>query len=172
MKNSWLWDIKVPDKEVRAILKNPKDKDFFRFAALLLARNNQPQKVFKEYLNPLLFCQYWQSIKHQMRKDKWSQPRIIFWQAIFEQLKEKYKKRGVVFKKETLPARGGLCEEIGKKIISIRYEQNLSQKALAGKIGISQQLVSRIEKGRENVSLSTLTKLARALGKKIEINFG
>lgn len=172
MKNNWLWDIKIPDKEVKAILKTPKDKDFSRFAALLLARNNQPQKVFKEYLDPLLFCQYWQAIKRQMRNDKWSEPRIIFWQAIYEQLKEKYEKNGLVFKKENLPAKSSLCEEIGKKIIAIRHEQNLSQKELAEKIGISQQLVSRIEKGRENVSLSTLTNLARALGKKIEINFG
>ncbi len=169
MKNNWLWDIKLKETEVKAILKNPKHKSFFRFSALLLARNNQPKYVFSEYISPLFFCQHWQNIKRQMRKDKWSEPRIIFWQAIYEQLKEKYEKRGLIFKKEILPAKNNLCDEIGKKITAIRHEQNLSQKELAKKIGISQQLISRIEKGRENVSLTTLTNIARALDKRVEI---
>ncbi|MDP2924640.1 MAG: helix-turn-helix transcriptional regulator [Candidatus Omnitrophota bacterium] len=170
MKNNWLWDIKTTEAEIKAIFKDSNHKDFFKFAALLLARNNEPKQVFSEYLSPLLFCQHWQNIKRQMRKDKWVEPRIIFWQAIFEQLKEKYKKRGVVFNKELLPAKSAICKEVGEKISFVRREQNLSQKELAVKIGISQQLISRIEKGRENASLSTLANIARALGKKIEIN--
>lgn len=171
MKNNWLWDIKVTDIEAKSILKNPVHKDFLRFTALLLARNNQPKQVFREFLSPLLFCEHWHTIKRKMREDKWSEPRIIFWQAIYEQVKEKYKKKGIIFKKQILPTKNILCKEIGEKVSAIRHEQNLSQKELAAKIGISQQLISRIEKGRENVSLSTLDNIAHALEKKIEINF-
>jgi len=48
----------------------------------------------------------------------------------------------------------------------------LSQKDFAKKIGVSQQLISRIEQGRENVSLGTLDNISRALGKELRINFG
>ena len=105
-----------------------------------------------------------------MRQDKWSEPRIIFWQAVYERLSEKYRKKGVSFRKETF-AKDPLCWSTGKSMASIRREQGLSQKEMAKKIGISQQLISRIEKGGENVSLSTLTTMARALNKKIEISF-
>ncbi|MEI8349062.1 MAG: helix-turn-helix transcriptional regulator [Candidatus Omnitrophota bacterium] len=170
MKNNWLWDMKVNEAEVKAALKDPTHKDFLRFAALLLARNNEPKQVFSEYLDPLVFCKYWQGIKRRMREDKWVQGRIIFWQAIYDSLKEKYRARGIIFKKEPVPEKNHLCKEVGDKVSALRHSQHLSQKGLAEKMGISQQLISRIEKGRENVSLSTLDNVARALGKKVEIS--
>ena len=42
---------------------------------------------------------------------------------------------------------------------------------LAEKLHISQQMISRIESGRENVSLLTLNKIAQELGVKVSINF-
>jgi DNA-binding XRE family transcriptional regulator len=171
MKNNWLWDIKITEVQAKTIFKDPAHKDFLSLAALLLARNNEPKQIFKEYLKPLLFCQHWQNIKRQMRKDKWSEPRIIFWQAVYDNLKERYCQKGIAFRKQSKVLKNYLCEEVGKKISSIRHEQNLSQKELANKIGISQQLISRIEKGGENISLATLSKIISALGKKVEINF-
>jgi len=44
--------------------------------------------------------------------------------------------------------------------------EGFSQKELAQKLRISQQIISRIESGRENISLLTLEKVAAALGKK------
>ena len=43
-------------------------------------------------------------------------------------------------------------------------ELRLTQKALAERMGCSQQYVSRIVKGRENLSLETIAKLEEALG--------
>ncbi len=43
-------------------------------------------------------------------------------------------------------------------------ELGLTQKALAERMGCSQQYVSRIVKGRENLSLETIAKLEEALG--------
>ena len=42
-------------------------------------------------------------------------------------------------------------------------ELGLTQKALAERMGCSQQYVSRIVKGRENLSLETIVKLEEAL---------
>ena len=170
MKDNWLWDRKITDIEARKSLKDPGTERFLTIAALLLSRKNEANLVFKNYLDPVVFCKYWSAIKRKMRRDKWYEPRIIFWQAIYERLADKYRKKGMVFRKEVL-SKDPLCESTGKKMASIRREQGLSQKEFAKKIGVSQQLISRIEKGGENVSLGTLTNIASALHKTIEVNF-
>jgi len=170
MKGDWLWDRKITEAAAKKILKKPGSESFLAMAALLLSRKNEPQKVLKSYVSPVTFCKYWPGIKRKMRQDRWSEPRIVFWQAIYEKLAEKYRKRGIRFKQET-PAKEPFCEFIGKKAAGIRREQGLSQKEMAKKIGVSQQLISRIEKGGENISLMTLANIGRALDKKVEINF-
>jgi DNA-binding XRE family transcriptional regulator len=169
MKDNWLWDRKIADSEAKKALKNPGTEAFFTIAALLLSRKNEPNEVFKNYIDPIIFCKNWAGIKRKMRRDKWSEPRIIFWQAIYEKLADRYRRKGMVFR-EPAPPKKPFCEAIGKKIAAIRREQGLSQKGLAKKIGVSQQLISRIEKGGENISLSTLTNIAHSLNKTVEIN--
>lgn len=106
-----------------------------------------------------------------MRKDKWASQRIIFWQAIYEKLFERYRKKGIKFKERKEEVRDDLCKEAGEEIRRIRKEKGLSQKALAKKLGISQQLISRVEKGKENISLITLKNMVKVLGKKTRISF-
>lgn len=171
MSGNWLWDRKIPDSKAKKALKEPDSKNFIALAALLLSRKNDPREVFKGYLDPLVFCKQWASIKRRMRQDKWNEPRIIFWQAIYEKLADKYRKKGIIFRKEILQVRDPLCQETGMRMGAIRRHQGLSQKELAEKIGISQQLISRIEKGRENVSLITLTNIARALNMRVDVDF-
>ena len=171
MGQDWLWDRKIKYSEAKRILKDPKDKRFILMASLLLARKHDTKEVFKDYLSPLLFCKYWYVIRKKMREDRWNQSRVIFWQAIYEKLLDRYQKKGVKFRKVKNAVKDELCKVIGKEIRNIRIKQDLSQKELAKKIGISQQLISRVEKGRENVSMLTLKKISKALSKKIEINF-
>jgi DNA-binding XRE family transcriptional regulator len=61
--------------------------------------------------------------------------------------------------------------EIVKKLIALRINENLSQKELAERIGTNQSAISRLENGRYNPSIDFLSKVARALNKKVEINF-
>ncbi len=167
----WLWDRKVNISEVKSILKNPNSREFVVFASLLLARKNNPREVFKEYLDPLLFCRHWQKIKGRMRKDKWNHERIIFWQEIYNKLKNRYRTQGIVFREKKGEVKGVICEKAGKMIRDIRKEEGLSQKALADKLGVSQQLISRIENGKENISLITLDNILRALGRELKITY-
>jgi DNA-binding XRE family transcriptional regulator len=171
MNSNWLWDRNISSAAAKKIMKDTGTKEFVPLAALLLSRNNDSKDVFRHYLKPLVFCKQWAAIKRRMRKDKWSEPRIVFWQAIYENLSDRYRKKGIVFRGEMSQAKEPLCYATGKQISGIRREQGLSQKEMAKKIGISQQLISRIEKGRENASVSTLANMARALNKKLEINF-
>lgn len=170
MKADWLWDRRMTESDAKRILKRPCDQSFIAMAALLFARKNEPREVFKRYIDPIIFCRNWHKIKRKMRSDKWGEPRIIFWQAIYEKLIEKYRKKGLGFK-EKISIREPLCESVGKKIAAIRHAQGLSQKSLAKKIGVFQQLISRLEKGSENASLITLASVARALNTTLEVNF-
>ena len=52
------------------------------------------------------------------------------------------------------------------RIKELRAERELSQEELADRAGISRQYLSRLEIGRHDPSLSTLVKLAKALGVK------
>lgn len=57
-----------------------------------------------------------------------------------------------------------LLEKFGKKIRITRENKNLSQEDLAFKSGLSVYYISRIERGKANVSLETIAKLQKALG--------
>ncbi|MEK7521640.1 MAG: helix-turn-helix transcriptional regulator [Patescibacteria group bacterium] len=56
-------------------------------------------------------------------------------------------------------------------ILRARIEKRLTQKELAQKIGTKQSVISRLESGRANPSLSFLKKLAQALNSHLEIRF-
>lgn len=166
-QRDWLWDRKISIKKARAILKNPKDVRFLSLAALLLSRKNTPKEVFRFYIKQIDFLWNWNAIKRQMRKDRWNDPRIEFWQAIYEAVKEKHEKEGKLIKKEKPPIvklENEFYKTIADKIKIARKQKDLSQSALARKLGVSQQFISRIEKGKENISLGTLKKILDAIG--------
>jgi len=52
-----------------------------------------------------------------------------------------------------------------------RLEAGLTQEELAEKIGTKRSAISRMEKHATDIKLSTLEKIATALGKKISIQF-
>ena len=55
-------------------------------------------------------------------------------------------------------------QKIAVKVLLQMKQQGLTQKALAERMDCTQQYVSKILKGKENMSLDTLTKLEDALG--------
>jgi ribosome-binding protein aMBF1 (putative translation factor) len=105
-----------------------------------------------------------------MRKDNWNNPRIEFWQAIYEKLLEKYRAEGInIFSKGKVKVINEFCLWVGERIRILRKQKNLTQKMLARKLNISQQMISRIESGGENISLLTLKRIADELGVKVSI---
>lgn len=169
MKRDWLWDRKLSSAEAARILANSSHRRFIDLAALLLARKNKPKEVFK-LLSPVNFCRNWTRIKKQMRRDDWNLPRITFWQAIYEKTKEKLGGKGAVVRAKAAPRNEKLLLQIGKTISHLRKSKSLTQHALAKKLKISQQIISRIEQGNENVSLLTLKNLADALRVNLKID--
>lgn len=170
LMRDWLWDKKITIKKARAILKNPLERHFLSLSATLLSRKNTPKEVFKYYLKPIDFVRNWPKIKSQMRKDNWNDPRIEYWQAIYEALKERYKKEGLSLAREPSVRKcDEFCRLIADKLKSARKGKHLTQDNLAKKLGISQQMISRIEKGNENISITTLNNIVRALGAELRL---
>ena len=58
-----------------------------------------------------------------------------------------------------------------KAMLQGREEQNLSQRQLADRIGVTQSDISKIESGEANPTLETLKKLAKGLGMNLSISF-
>lgn len=56
-------------------------------------------------------------------------------------------------------------------IIEARREKNISQQELANVTGINRSDISKIENGNANPSLKTIKRVAKGLGKKVEIRF-
>ncbi|MCR4337585.1 MAG: helix-turn-helix domain-containing protein [Candidatus Omnitrophica bacterium] len=171
MRPEWLWDRNISVEEIQRILKDPQSERFVNIAAILLARNNAPKEIFDQYLDQKVFVQNWARIKRQMRKDSWNDPRIIFWQAVYEKLIGELKARGVPIRpRKDASASDELSLQVAEKIKTVRQELHLTQNELAERIGISQQIISRIENGRNDTRLSTLERVFHFLGEQIVID--
>ncbi|MEG0318987.1 MAG: helix-turn-helix transcriptional regulator [Niameybacter sp.] len=57
-----------------------------------------------------------------------------------------------------------------REIMHARIEKNLTQKQLADLVGTRQSNISRLESGTYNPSIAFITKVAKALDKKIELH--
>ena len=58
-----------------------------------------------------------------------------------------------------------------KRLGLIKHIHSETQKDLAEKMGVSQQLISRIESGNENASLETLSNIAKVFNKEVDVTF-
>lgn len=59
--------------------------------------------------------------------------------------------------------------QVAQQLVSLRLKNGLTQKDLARCLGTTQSVIARIERGNQNLSIRTLTKLARALGADLRI---
>mgnify|MGYP005846054135 CR=1 FL=1 len=74
-------------------------------------------------------------------------------------VREAIRERGLLIDLETQ-----LNSEVGRRIRARRHEVELTLKQLANRTGLSVSLISQIELGKSAASMSTLHKLAAALG--------
>jgi len=164
------WDKNISDDEVKTILKDITHPRFIYFAATLMSRTNDAKMVFREFLNRRDFVQHWQKIKRKMRQNNWNDSRILFWDEFYSVFRRELKR---IEKKDDKKKRSAINEElekIGNKIKKARNKKHLTQREFAKKIGLSQQTVSFVERGYNNISFVTLQKITEALELNIYIN--
>ena len=168
VKVNWLWDTMLDEKEVRKILKDIDHPKFNIYAERLLSRMSDPRMVF-DIIDEVTFCRKWPTIKRGIQKDQWLKDRVVFWQIIYERACERLREQGVRIREpqdaEISPERMKVAHEIR----NIRIKLGYTQKEIAKKLGVIQQYISRIENGRENVSVDTLKRIADAFNKKLVV---
>jgi len=168
MKINWLWDSRLGETEVRKILKDENHPKFDIYAEKLFSRVSDPKIVFN-IVDKVTFCKKWPTIKKRMRRDRWLENRVVFWQTIYERVHESLKMRGIKIRQpqkvKISPERMKLAQEIR----NIRMKLGYTQKDMARKLGVIQQYISKIESGHENVSVDTLKRIADAFGKDLVI---
>ena len=61
--------------------------------------------------------------------------------------------------------------DVTEMLIKARNAQHISQKELAVRAGVRQSNLSRIENGQCSPNLATLQKIAKGLGKRLQLQF-
>ena len=62
-----------------------------------------------------------------------------------------------------------VAKQIGQRIQELRKEAGMTQTQLAEKCGMAQPNIARIEAGTYATSIGVLSRIAEALGKRIEL---
>jgi len=162
------WDKKLSEREIKSVLKDEDHPRFLEFASLFLSRTNDIRTVFSNYLDKKVFWRNWRAIKRRMSRNKWNDPKIVYWNGVYDVLKRDFKKEGTILRKSRGPVAPCL-KEFGGIIRAAREEKGLTQKELADRSGISQVSISFIERGASNVSVLTLEKIAKVLGLTVSL---
>ncbi|MDD3102117.1 MAG: helix-turn-helix transcriptional regulator [Patescibacteria group bacterium] len=98
-----------------------------------------------------------------MNKIKKSQKAVDFQEYLAEQLKNrKFKKYYDEYGKQL---------EIAYQILQLRKQRGISQAELAKKIGTKQSNIARMETGQQNLTISMLQEVAKALNRDFKIVF-
>jgi DNA-binding XRE family transcriptional regulator len=171
MEINWLWDSRLSKDEVRKILKDQTHSKFDFYSEKLLSRTSDPSMILS-YIDEVSFCRKWPMIKKRMRRNRWLSDRISFWQTIYERIHEKLSERGIKIRRsieEKIPQER---IKLAHQIRNLRTKLGYTQQELARKLGVIQQYISKIESGRENVSVDTLKRIADAFGKRVIIRLG
>lgn len=61
--------------------------------------------------------------------------------------------------------------DVMRRIVEARMEEGLTQQELAERCGMKASNLCRLENGNGNPSVATLEKIARGLGRRLEISF-
>lgn len=73
------------------------------------------------------------------------------------------------WKGEGMKERSNASQEVAKQLRDVRKSQGMTQESLAELVGTKKSNISRLESGRYNPSLDFLVKVARGLGKQIQV---
>ncbi|HPN72871.1 MAG TPA: helix-turn-helix transcriptional regulator [Candidatus Omnitrophota bacterium] len=159
--SKYFWDLN--DKalgETRRILKDTGHEKFTARMVKLLSRCQSPEEVFS-VISKEDFAVLWPKLRaYWVKKEKLSDFRD-WWETIYEELLRKQRKI-----KKPEGGSSGFLKGIGMRIKEARIDREMSQKDLALSAGMRQPDISKIEEGKKNITLETLSRICRCLGIK------
>ena len=154
----YFWDLNNEAlRETADILKNPEHAKFQARMVRVLSRCQSPKEIFS-IISKEDFVKAWPGLKrYWIRIDKDSDFRD-WWQTIYEEI---LKKQGMAKKVKGKPSL--LFKNIGAKIKEARILKEMSQQDLALAVGMKQPDISKIEEGKKNITLETLSRICKCL---------
>lgn len=156
----YFWDLKGESlKETERILKDPAHLKFPQRMTVLLTRCDKPKELFS-MISKEEFVQVWPRIRGYWIKRMRRSDARDWWETIYEQLAQA-DQPGSVRIEGSSPA---FLRRLGLLVKEARMESGLSQNQLALRVGMRQPDISRIEEGKKNITLFTLTRLCKVLG--------
>ena len=162
MRTHWLWDTRLSETRGRKILKDEKNPRFYMYAEKLFSRISDQQEAF-DYISKEVFCREWPTIKKRVETDAWSRGRADFWQKIYNRISSQLGVDSNVLSERM---------SIAQQIKDIRLKLGYTQTEMAKKLGVIQQFISKLETGRENLTIDTLKHIADVFEKKLIIRLG
>lgn len=162
MKTNWLWDTRLSETRVKKILEDENNPRFYIYAEKLFSRINDPKTAFS-YIPKEVFCRYWPLIKQRIDKDAWSKGKSDFWQEYYDQIATQLNVHGSALSERM---------SIAQQIKDIRLQLGYTQTDMAKRLGVIQQFISKLETGRENLTIDTLKRIADVFEKKLTIRLG
>jgi UDP-N-acetylglucosamine 1-carboxyvinyltransferase len=162
MKTNWLWDTRLSETRVKNILKDEKNPRFYIYAEKLFSRISDTQTAFS-YVPKEVFFRHWPDIKQRIDKDTWKKGKAEFWQKTYEQIAAHLEVHGSALSERM---------SIAQQIKAIRLQLGYTQEEMAKRLGVIQQFVSKLETGRENLTIDTLKRIADVFDKKLTIRLG
>lgn len=164
----WHWDLRISPEEIREILADEQGPRFASIAGRLLARSDDPQEVFS-WISPMAFCRRFHAIQRQIVKDEWGREKAAFWQATYQRYLRQFRNEGIRVRERKSRELDESSRALLNKVRACRRQAHLSQRALAERMGCSQQFISGIEGGREKITLDFLRKFAETSGSRFDI---
>ena len=162
MKTNWLWDTRLSETRVKNILKDEKNPRFYIYAEKLFSRISDTQTAFS-YIPKEAFCRHWPVIKQRINKDTWNKGKAEFWQKMYDQIATQLEVHGNALSERM---------SIAQQIKDIRLQLGYTQVEMAKRLGVIQQFISKLETGRENLTIDTLKRIADVFEKKLTIRLG
>lgn len=151
-------------KETEKILKDPDNRKFLERMVTLLSRLDDPKELFT-IISKDEFINNWPRIRNYWRKIARMSDFKDWWQTVYEEIAQGRKTKNVRIEKSS-----AAFLRIGILIKEKRIRNGWTQNELALKLGMKQPDISKIEEGKKNITLETLTSLCKVLDiKNIEL---
>jgi len=127
------WDKKIDISEAKKILKDEKHPRFVYLISTVLSRTNDAKKVFSDYVDKTLFCRNWTKIKRRMRKNKWDDRSIDFWDEVYNVIKKHIDPNMLKFAKTEKVSITPQIKKLGDILKEARKKAEITQKELSKK---------------------------------------
>ena len=158
----YFWDLNDPAlREAEKILKKPEHPEFSRRLVRFLSRCQKPRELFS-FITKEKFVEVWPQVRRYWVKAARESDFRDWWQTIYEWIAAEHgvQKR---MPKGRAPA---LFLRVGMMIRDARIRKGMSQSELALRAGMKQPDISKIEEGKKNITIGTLSRLCGILGLK------